>query len=766
MAVRSVEVFFSSSSIGLGASHATQIRGVFGKAALALTVSAAALTSVQAAFAQETQLPGINVQGAQAKKSSAPKSKPKPKPVQATQSQPASPPPSSEGMGVSKSDAPYNTPAGISVVTGDDLATFGGSDLNDALRSQPGTFTRLSPQNAGLAVNIRGFEGSGRVAMSIDGVRQNFRFTGHEAQGFTYLDPSLVAGVDIERGAVSTAGGAGALAGAANFRTLDVDDILRPGTNFGGMTSVTWGSNNVGFSEMAAAAARSGGVSIAGAVSHREPDNYENGSGVEIPGTFQDLTSGLFKANFQLNEEQSIRFGGVFYNNDFFANSYNQNVATQTYTAKYAYKPVGNNLIDFRLNGSYNDVTMKYGTDASPTVGNPPQGSAWGRVIEDKGFGVDASNISRFYLGSVRVKSEYGYEFYGDDVKASNRFQANVDGGVNPSGWASTSGVFSETTFSKSIFDLIVGLRYDMYDINGRGNANPLLGLPPGVPAGPFNLDKSGGNFNPKVTLAAQVTDWLQPYVTYSESSRPPDVSELFTGGTHPGGANIGFLPNPFLNPESQKGLEVGANIKRDNLFFSGDSFRLKADYYHMDVADYIAACFTNRGAAYFCNTPGNSQVQGVELGGMYDAGYAFAGLSYTFTHTDLPPQTDGFGAHSALPDHTVVTSAGVRLLDRKLTLGGRVSYFSESDVGANNVGGFYASQFMPEYTLLDFFSSYKVTENFQVDFNINNLMDKDYTDALTTAFFSGPNCYGSNLSGCNDTGMGRTFFVTAKARF
>ena len=224
---------------------------------------------------------------------------------------------------------------------------------------------------------------------------------------------------------------------------------------------------------------------------------------------------------------------------------------------------------------------------------------------------------------------------------------------MNPSGWSSTSGVFSETTLSKGIFDLIVGLRYDMYDINGSGNADPSFGLPPGVAAGPFKLDKSGGNFNPKVTLAARATDWFQPYITYSESSRPPDVSELFTGGVHPGGANIGFLPNPLLNPESQQGLEVGANIKQDNLFFSGDSFRLKADYYHMDVADYVAACFTDMGAAYFCNAPGNSQVQGVDLQGMYDAGYAFAGPSYTFTHTDLPPQTDGFGAHSALPSTT-----------------------------------------------------------------------------------------------------------------
>ena len=102
----------------------------------------------------------------------------------------------------------------------------------------PGTFTRESPQNPGLAVNIRGFEGSGRVNMMIDGVRQNFRFTGHEAQGFVYVDPSLLAGVDIARGAVSTAGGAGALVGAANLRTLDVDDIIKPGNKTGVMSSI------------------------------------------------------------------------------------------------------------------------------------------------------------------------------------------------------------------------------------------------------------------------------------------------------------------------------------------------------------------------------------------------------------------------------------------------------------------------------------------------------------------------------------------------
>ena len=89
--------------------------------------------------------------------------------------------------------------------------------------------------------------------------------------------PNLLAGVDIARGAVSTAGGAGALAGTANFRTLDVGDIIKYGQNAGVLTTATWGSNNVGWSEMFAAGARSGSVGIAGAISKRDSDNYKNG---------------------------------------------------------------------------------------------------------------------------------------------------------------------------------------------------------------------------------------------------------------------------------------------------------------------------------------------------------------------------------------------------------------------------------------------------------------------------------------------------------
>ena len=198
------------------------------------------------------------------------------------------------------------------------------------------------------------------------------------------------------------------------------------------------------------------------------------------------------------------------------------------------------------------------------------------------------------------------------------------------------------------------------------------------------------------------------------------------------------------------------------------DTFHFKADYYTMEVENYIAAC--NSGASvYFCNAPGTSNVQGVELQSMYDAGIVFAGASYTYTHTDLPPQTAGFGAATFVPEHVAVGSAGVRLLEQKLTLGGRVSYFSKSYVGDVNAGpfNFYAEPYMPAYTLVDFFSKYKFDGGFEVGLNIDNVLNESYTDALSSPqgiFTSG--CFGSNNPGCNTSGMGRTYYLTAKAQF
>ncbi|WP_310016181.1 hypothetical protein [Brucella pseudogrignonensis] len=68
--------------------------------------------------------------------------------------------------------------------------------------------------------------------------------------------PEFLAGIDVPRRNVAGTRGFSALASAANFRTFDVNHVLPPGQNVGGMTSFTYGMSGYRLSRMGAAAAR------------------------------------------------------------------------------------------------------------------------------------------------------------------------------------------------------------------------------------------------------------------------------------------------------------------------------------------------------------------------------------------------------------------------------------------------------------------------------------------------------------------------------
>jgi len=663
----------------------------------------------------------------------------------------------SSGAGDGAGD-PYAEPKAQSTVSADEIAQFGGKNTDDVLRSQPGTFTRDSPQNPGIAVNIRGLEGSGRVNMSIDGARQNFRFTGHEAQGFTYADAALLGGIDIQRGGVAGVGGAGALAGVANFRTLIVDDLLKDGKNFGGFASATVGTNGAGFSESAAAAYRFNDMfAVLGAISKRNPQDYENGNGEVVPFTAQDIISGLLKAEITPTDDMKITLSGLIYNDEFAANSYNQTVTNQTYTARLDYTPIDNELIDLHALLYKNETKMEYG---DPIVASPAY-TAGGREIDDNTWGFSVYNTSRGDIGDIGLVSTYGFEYANDDVDVLNSKVISTDG-VNPSGKSSIASVFGTTTASLGIVDLTGGLRYDHFTADGHAGYNPLSDNPFGIPVGGLDVERSDGRLNPSVTLALNPTEWLQPYVSYTESMRAPTVNELFAGGEHPSapGADPGIqTANPTLQPETAKTVEVGANLKFDGVINADDSLRIKANYFRSAIDNYITSNIIYHFPpsppyfyyeAFFANNPGISTIQGVELQAAYDAGTYFAGLSYTHTSTDLPPQ-DGLGAVSYLPDDIFSVTAGVRLLDdQSLTLGGRITAVSDSSHEAPS------GESIEGYTVLDLFGNYKLDNGIELGVNISNVFDAEYTPALSY----------TPSSGGIDTGRGRTIEFTAKATF
>src|SRR3546814_3821497 len=102
-----------------------------------------------------------------------------------------------------------------------------------------------------LDPSIRGVQGPGRVPVIIDGTEQALTvWRGYNgASNRNYIDPSLISDVQVLKGPVSIRGVNGSTGGAVVINTLDADDILDPGRNFGLELRLEGGNNSTNRSE-------------------------------------------------------------------------------------------------------------------------------------------------------------------------------------------------------------------------------------------------------------------------------------------------------------------------------------------------------------------------------------------------------------------------------------------------------------------------------------------------------------------------------------
>jgi hemoglobin/transferrin/lactoferrin receptor protein len=625
---------------------------------------------------------------------------------------------------------PYAAPAAVSSTDTQAIQSRAGGDASTATRDMPGVFTRKPSDQPGIEANIRGLSGFGRVNSMIDGVPQTYRnVAGHASSGgsLTYVDPELLAGVDVYRGSAPGAHGSGALAGAVNYRTLGLDDVLLEGNNWGGMTRLKTGTNGKPWAALFAGGGRTeieGVVTfgIVGAISRSRFDEFVNGAGqtnTAFTNTNAPL-SGLAKLYFEPDAEQQWEFGGRWYDNRFKNANYMWNLRNGTYTARYAFNPASD-LIDLNVNAFINQTRMTY----------DPGGTYTGRDANNTGYGINADNTSIFALGgNADLTLFYGGSWHLDD------YQINLRRGGNPPGQLGKYSAFADATVNWGMVSLTGGLRYDAWTMNGyQPPINPGWGsCPAGGPAcGDKDVSRSDGELNPKVTLSVQPSDWLELYGTYSHTFRPPTVQEMLYSMVPLGaGVGTGAANNLDLLPERSRGWEVGFNITKDNLLFADDSLRLKVGYFDKNIENYVYNEFINvpgRGpTSMWVNHPDPFRMSGFELEGKYDAGFAYASLSYTNSNTAQPQGggTGVFGLIASLPKHYLTLDVGTRWLDdQALTIGGVVRHVGESSDGT-------ASNLTKPYTLLDAYASYEVNRNASVFLNVENITNEVYTPAGT----------------------------------
>lgn len=147
------------------------------------------------------------------------------------------------GGRVSAADAPYSTPAPVAHISQETIDRFRGSSPADIFRGTPGVMSGEARNGGGsIDVNIRGMQGMGRVAVTVDGAENNMTvYQGYQGiSNRTFVDPDLLAGVDIQKGSDASSRG---IAGTVAMRTLSADDVVKAGEKWGGWVKSGFGTN-------------------------------------------------------------------------------------------------------------------------------------------------------------------------------------------------------------------------------------------------------------------------------------------------------------------------------------------------------------------------------------------------------------------------------------------------------------------------------------------------------------------------------------------
>lgn len=96
-------------------------------------------------------------------------------------------------------EAVSDTLAAVSTIRSEQIEQTRATTAAELFRATPGVWFQNRPDDPSTSINIRGLQDFGRVAVTIDGARQNFQRTGHAADGQFYIEPNTIAGIDVVR---------------------------------------------------------------------------------------------------------------------------------------------------------------------------------------------------------------------------------------------------------------------------------------------------------------------------------------------------------------------------------------------------------------------------------------------------------------------------------------------------------------------------------------------------------------------------------------
>jgi len=520
-----------------------------------------------------------------------------------------------------QADALRSDPAWVSTTTRQDMDSLQVRSWEDVGKRMDAGVNFNRQNNS---INIRGMDGN-RVLTRIDGIRLPWLDDGARGVkgGLNAVDFNSLSSLDIVRSTDSASVGSGALGGSAELRTLNPDDLLQDGRNFGALVKGDYDSADNSRAANAALAGRLAENTTwllqAGIRKGHELDNRADHGGYgddrDKPDP-EDYTQRSVMLKLQQRVAGGHRFGltGEYFHYDsdtdskylqgpgtsyqIGENTANETIKRERVSMDYEYQaPNAGGLIDsakavvywqrLRLDQGL-DGERTRDTRASIIPGDPyrygyPNG-AYGRdnSIQETLFGF-SGEATRRIEGLVSQTVTVGAEWMG------NRTEQYSDGYDNcpdiPAGLPAPFGPRScdmlhtnqadmprvkgsqwalwakdEFSFAQGRYTLTPSIRYDHYEQKPQNTGS----YDSNPNAGALPPSSSGGRFSPSLLGTWKAQEQVTFYAQYAYGYRAPSATELYTNYGAPG--TYLRAGNPDLKPESSRGWELGARLGNDDL--------------------------------------------------------------------------------------------------------------------------------------------------------------------------------------------------------
>ncbi len=693
----------------------------------------------------------------------------------------------------------YLTPGAI-VTKGDEIGAKSTKDIDSVVRSMSGAYTQVDEANGGISVNIRSQTGFGRVNTMIDGVTQTYFGSSSDQSAGVHsfatnigtsaygalIDQNFLAGLEVKKGTFS--GANFGTAGSVDFRTIGVDDIVRSGKNFGFLSKYSYGSNKIGPSYMGSFAGKyefANGFkfgTLFGYSGKKIEQNYKVGGGDKKQLNDEKMMrqspkNRLFKLEFEGEKNRAI-FSYRNYDNHLAKRKIN----SDSYQLNYNFKQ--NNLIDIGLITAYQKSTQAF--DKGASLGWFVLDKEGMMESQNKAFSFDINNIAKLnILDNLYYEAKFGMSFLDNDYQRITNDKDwktfTTEFGLIPQGRQKIYNYYLNNYFLYDKFSLDANLNLQKFKLSGQkgecSSDNYLC-----YPKEAGNLTLKDTNFNYSLLASLNLDTLFSPFLSYTKATRPLNVQEFFTSGAYD--TNI----NTNLKPESAKTFQVGFNSFMHGLLSDDDTFGLKIIYYKIDVDNYIYDRAILLGGMFLARDNAKAKFEGFEVETSYDVGYFYTNLSYSYQKALKLPISDsqkiaghltmggGQTQFSELPRSYATLDIGTRLFDEKLTFGSSIKYTGRAkrvdprtDLNANppHFSAEPKTENLPNIpTIIDLYAIYEPNDNLRVKFEVQNLTDKNYMDALYTLNSNESQVGANDITLFDNKARGRSFIASIVYKF